>query len=63
MVTIVPKMDLANNQLSIEIPLHERGKGTLLVKTPLNPSKEELEKMELVKDITIWWVLEEQRQA
>lgn len=54
MVTIVPKMDLTNNILSIEIPLYEKGKGNITVKTPLNPSEEELKGMELVKDISIW---------
>lgn len=54
MVTIVPKMDLTNNELSIEIPLRERGKGTAVVKTPLDPSKDEVDKMELVQGIEIW---------
>lgn len=54
MVTIVPKMDLPNNKLSIEIPMHEKGKGTFTVTTPLDPSEEELQDMEIVQDITIW---------
>lgn len=54
MVTIVPKMDVANNVLSIEVPLHERGKGSVTVTTPLDPSEAELAAMELVQDISIW---------
>jgi uncharacterized protein YcbX len=54
MVTIVPKMDLANNLLSIEVPFHEKGKGSVTVTTPLDPSEEDLQKMELVENITIW---------
>lgn len=54
MVTIVPKMDQDNNLLSIMIPLHEKGKGDITVQTPLDPSEEELAKMELVEGIFIW---------
>ncbi|UZJ51398.1 hypothetical protein CBS101457_000718 [Exobasidium rhododendri] len=54
MVTIIPTMDLTNNILSIEVPLHEKGKGKTVVKTPLDPSDEELRNMELVQDINIW---------
>lgn len=56
MVTIVPKMDLTNNVLSIDIPLHEKGKGLVVVKTPLDPTEEQVAKMELVQGIEIWGV-------
>ncbi|PWN36122.1 uncharacterized protein FA14DRAFT_164653 [Meira miltonrushii] len=52
MVVISPRMDLANNSLEITIPLPE--KGDVLVKTPLDPSKEQLSEMEIVKGIIIW---------
>lgn len=54
MVTIAPRMDIAKNTLEITVPLHENGKGSIVVKTPLDPSKEQLSKMEVVQDITIW---------
>lgn len=54
MVTITPHMDLANNILRIEIPLTEKGKGTITVETPLEPSEEQMNSYELVEDVTIW---------
>lgn len=56
MVTIAPQMDLTNNVLTINIPLREKGKGDVVVKTPLDPSVEELASMEVVDDILIWCV-------
>lgn len=54
MVTISPHMDLAKNTLRIDIPLHDRGRGTVAVRTPLDPSQEELNSMEIIQDINIW---------
>jgi hypothetical protein len=54
MVTIRPHMDLVNKVLDIHIPLNEQGKGTVTVRTPLDPSEAELDDMEIVSDITIW---------
>ncbi|MCO5585537.1 hypothetical protein L7F22_039470 [Adiantum nelumboides] len=54
MVVISPKMDLANNTLEIRIPLKDENKDDLIVETPLDPSKSELSKMEIIKGIIIW---------
>lgn len=67
MVTISPSMDLASNTLRVEVPpaaaVDEKGqvdadgdsnsKATIF-ETPLEPSSEELEKMEIIRDIELW---------
>lgn len=54
MVLIEPHMDQDANELRIKIPLREKGKGDVTVTTPLVPTEEQLGKMELIEDITIW---------
>lgn len=54
MVLIHPHIDLERRILRIDVPLTERGKGTATVETPLEPTDEQLEKMELIEGITIW---------
>lgn len=54
MVLIDPSVDQDRGVLRIEIPLTEKGKGTVVVETPLEPTEEQLRDMELVRGITIW---------
>ena len=54
MVTIEPTIDVGANQLLIRVPLHSKGKGEVVLRTPLNPSSEFLDKCQLIEPITIW---------
>ncbi|PWN18609.1 hypothetical protein BCV69DRAFT_301090 [Microstroma glucosiphilum] len=54
MVLINPHIDLSSGKLIIDVPLTEKGKGTKRVQTDLDPTREQLEKMELVEGISIW---------
>ncbi|CAD6901179.1 unnamed protein product [Tilletia controversa] len=54
MVTITPKVDLANNRLDIAIPLEHKGRGLVTVSTELDPTPEVLAGKELVKDVKLW---------
>lgn len=54
MLLIHPHIDFARGALRIDVPLTEKGKGTISVETPLEPTEEQLSKMELVEGIKIW---------
>ncbi|PWN24926.1 hypothetical protein BDZ90DRAFT_256150 [Jaminaea rosea] len=54
MLLIHPHIDFARGVLRIDVPLTEKGKGTISVETPLEPTEEQLSKMELVEGIKIW---------
>lgn len=54
MILITPHIDLQKKVLRIEIPLTEKGKGMAVVETPLEPTEDQRQSMELIEGITIW---------